>query len=190
MSTGSAADKFGDAAVCVPRPEAARRAACKERAMSCRRIPMLLAALWGCVCFCTVFPFETRAGEAHYVGSKVCAGCHPDQYAAFAKYSKKAHSSKSVRLMAKGLTPEELTGCYGCHTTGYGKPGGFTSFADTPQLADAGCEVCHGPGSAHTESSDPAAIKGKLTIADCEGCHNASRVRAFGYKPLLRAGAH
>jgi hypothetical protein len=157
--------------------------------MACLRFPMLLAALSGLVCL-GIFPCETRCEEAHYVGSQVCAGCHPTQHAAFIKYSKKAHSSKSIRLMAKGLTREELTSCYGCHTTGYGKPGGFKDFDSTPQMADAGCEVCHGPGSLHAASGDPAAIKGKLTIADCEGCHNDSRVRAFGYKPLLRGGAH
>jgi len=92
--------------------------------------------------------------------------------------------------MAKGLTQEELTGCFACHATGYGRPGGFTGFEATPDLADAGCEVCHGPGSIHAASGDPAAIKGKLTITDCQGCHNGSRVKAFGYKPLLRAGAH
>ena len=42
----------------------------------------------------------------------------------------------------------------------------------------------------HAASGDPADIKGKLTVADCQGCHNDSRVRAFGYKPLLRGGAH
>ena len=93
-------------------------------------------------------------------------------------------------IMAKGLTKEELTGCYACHTTGYGHPGGFTGFDSTPEMANAGCEVCHGPGSIHAETADPAAIKGKPTIADCETCHNASRVRAFGYKPLLQGGAH
>jgi hypothetical protein len=128
--------------------------------------------------------------ELRYIGSKICAGCHQEQYAAYQKYSKKAQSSKSVRLMAKGLSPEELNGCFGCHATGYGRLGGFTSFEASPDMADAGCEVCHGPGSAHAAGGDPAAIKGKLTIADCEGCHNGSRVKAFGYKPLLRAGAH
>ena len=130
------------------------------------------------------------AEEARYVGSAACGECHADQFAAFTRHSKKAHSSKSLRLMAKGLTPQELESCFGCHTTGYGRPGGFTGFEATPQLADAGCEVCHGPGSIHAASGDPAAIKGKLTIEVCNPCHNDARVRAFGYKPLLRAGAH
>jgi len=144
-----------------------------------------------CISLCPAVPRDGLCAEpAHYVGSSICAGCHTAEHTAFMKYSKKAHSSKSLRLMAKGLSPEELASCFGCHTTGYGKPGGFVSFSDTPAMADAGCEVCHGPGSAHAASGDPADIKGKLTVADCQGCHNDSRVRAFGYKPLLRGGAH
>ena len=130
------------------------------------------------------------AGPARYVGSAACASCHAGQYERFLRYSKKAHSSKSLRLMAKGLTEQEQTSCYACHTTGYGRPGGFTTFAATPELADAGCEVCHGPGSEHAASGDPAAIKSHLTLADCEPCHNDARVHSFGYKPLLHAGAH
>ena len=137
-------------------------------------------------------PPAAKAGEpaARYVGSQVCAPCHAGQHERFMRYSKKAHSSKNLRLMAKGLSDQELTSCYGCHTTGYGRPGGFTDFTATPQLADGGCEVCHGPGSVHAASGDPAAIKGRLTLADCDPCHNDPRVHSFGYKPLLRAGAH
>ncbi len=129
--------------------------------------------------------------EAAYIGSDACAACHDKQYDTYSKFSKKSHSSKSIQIMASDLTPEELKNCYGCHTTGYGKPGGFVSFEATPAMANAGCEVCHGPGSAHAEAGgDATLIKGKLTMADCEGCHSAERVAAFNFKPMLYAGAH
>ena len=129
--------------------------------------------------------------QAVYVGSAACKDCHPKPYESYVKYSKKAHSSQSIKIMAKKLTPEELRGCFGCHTTGYGKPGGFKSFEETPELANAGCEVCHGPGSAHVDSGgDPAKIQAKMEMAGCEACHNAERVRAFNFKPMLFAGAH
>ncbi len=129
--------------------------------------------------------------EAAYIGSEACASCHDQQFDTYSKFSKKAHSSKSIQIMASDLTEEELKSCFGCHTTGYGKPGGFVSFEATPALANAGCEVCHGPGSAHAESGgDVTLIKAKLTMSDCEGCHSAERVAAFNFKPMLYAGAH
>ena len=125
-----------------------------------------------------------------YVGSKACADCHAEEYKNFTSFAKKAKSAHSVQIMAPKLTPDELRGCYDCHTTGYGQPGGFVSFEQTPELGHAGCEVCHGPGSEHAETGDPDAIKGKLSLQDCESCHNADRVGAFNYKPLLYGGAH
>lgn len=125
-----------------------------------------------------------------YVGSKMCGDCHDDEYQSFMKYAKKAHSYESVTVMKKGLTEEEFLKCLECHTTGYGKPGGFRSIEETPELKEAGCEVCHGPGSAHAESEDAEDIKGKLEAKDCESCHSSERVEAFNYKPLVFGGAH
>jgi len=131
------------------------------------------------------------AQPAAYVGSAACRDCHPKEFESYSRYSKKAHSSQSVKTMASKLTPEELRGCFACHTTGYGQPGGFESFEKTPELANAGCEVCHGPGRAHVDSGgDPGQIKATLAMAECERCHNAERVRSFNFKPMLFAGAH
>ena len=92
--------------------------------------------------------------------------------------------------MAAKLTPEELKGCYGCHTTGYGKPGGFCSEQETPELKNNGCEVCHGPGSLHAASEDPEDLNTTIDVEDCMTCHNSERVAAFNFKPLLYGGAH
>ncbi|QGY42010.1 cytochrome C [Pseudodesulfovibrio cashew] len=132
-----------------------------------------------------------HAEESRYVGSDACAECHEQEYKNYKQYSKKAHSGRSVKHMAGDLTPEELKECFECHVTGYGKPGGFVSFEETPELADAGCESCHGPGYAHVESGgDSDLIKGKLVLEDCSHCHNAERVEAFDFKPLIFGGAH
>lgn len=145
-----------------------------------------LAAL---VALCWLAPAATQT--ATYVGSAMCGDCHDYEYGNFKKYAKKAHSADSVKIMAPDLTEEELQECFHCHATGYGKPGGFVSLEETPELADAGCEVCHGPGSLHVEyGGDPSYIKGDLDIADCEVCHSAERVATFDYKPLLFGGAH
>ncbi|MEJ2038935.1 MAG: cytochrome c family protein [Desulfosarcinaceae bacterium] len=132
-----------------------------------------------------------HAGQgAVYIGSEACGECHPDQYESYKDNSKKADSFTGIKKMAAKLTPAELGECYGCHTTGYGKPGGFRSEQETPQLKNIGCEACHGPGSLHADSQDPSDLNAQLGIEDCKTCHNAERVAAFNFKPLVYGGAH
>lgn len=138
-----------------------------------------------------VLALRAEAGSGEYVGAATCGGCHDKEYSNYTKYSKKAHSGNSVKMMARKLTAEELKECFHCHVTGYGSPGGFVSFEKTPDMANAGCEVCHGPGSAHVESGgNKGLIKRKLSVQDCEVCHNAERVANFNFKPMIFGGAH
>jgi hypothetical protein len=138
-----------------------------------------------------------RAPEAsaqkRYVGAVACRDCHEEQYDTFSKYALKSRSYDAVAKLAARLTPEELPRCYGCHTTGYGKPGGFQSLAKTPQLVSAACEVCHGPGSAHVESRRRADIVRKPDPAVCATCHREgddTPRRAIAHRPMRYAGAH
>lgn len=133
---------------------------------------------------------QAKKGPPVYVGSDVCQKCHEKEYDSFMKYAKKSKSFNSIDRVKKGLTEEEIRGCYACHTTGYGKPGGFVSVEKTPHLKNAGCEVCHGPGELHVKTRSPQYIKRRLSIADCEVCHTEERVKAFRYKPLIHGGAH
>ena len=125
-----------------------------------------------------------------YVGSTMCEDCHKNEYVNFMTYARKSTSFRSIQRLRKELTPEQIRGCYYCHTTGFGKPGGFVSEEETPHLKNAGCEVCHGPGEFHVETGDPEDIRGQLTLKDCESCHISERVKAFRYKPLIHGGAH
>ena len=133
---------------------------------------------------------SAAAEEAVYVGAEACLECHADQYDRFMGHSKKSSSYTSIERMAGKLTPQELKECYACHTTGYGKPGGFRSEQETPHLKNTSCEVCHGPGSLHVESEDPADLIETIQVEDCLICHNAERVGEFRFKPLLYGGAH
>lgn len=134
---------------------------------------------------------EQMAGKSpRYVGSDACKSCHENEYRNFMAYAKKATSFRSIERVRKGLTEEEIKGCYVCHTTGYGKPGGFVSIEKTPHLKNAGCEVCHGPGEIHVKARDSRYIKRRMKIEECEVCHTSERVRAFRYKPMLHGGAH
>jgi hypothetical protein len=136
--------------------------------------------------------FATQAqGESNtYVGTEICKGCHDKEHTSFTSNAKMSTSFKSIESRKKGLTGEEIQKCYECHTTGYGKPGGFKSEAETPGLKNLGCESCHGPGSSHASSGNPKDIKRHLEIKDCDGCHDKNRVAAFNYKPLIFGGAH
>lgn len=131
------------------------------------------------------------AEQARYVGSKSCGECHPQEYERFSEFSKKSGSFESIKTMKPKLTRGEYQGCFECHTTGYGKTGGFVSEKETPELKNAGCEVCHGPGSIHADTGgDPAEIRHDLSMEDCTRCHNSDRVNVFDFKPLLFGGAH
>ena len=156
----------------------------------------IATVLFGFTVLVCLFAIGGQGGEVSatekpaYVGPEKCAECHPDQFESFMKNSKKAKSYTSIQRMAGKLTLEDLKACYGCHTTGYGKPGGFLSEQDTPHLKNTGCEVCHGPGSLHTESEDPEDLIVDIDVDACMTCHNSERVSAFGFKPLLYGGAH
>jgi hypothetical protein len=138
----------------------------------------------------SVIQVAAEERKAVYVGSESCRGCHATQYDSFMANSKKAKSYGSIQKMQKKLTPAEFKGCFKCHTTAYGEPGGFTSVEDTPGLKNPGCEVCHGPGSLHAESGDPVDLAIKVSLQVCSKCHNSDRVAAFGFKPILYAGGH
>jgi hypothetical protein len=125
-----------------------------------------------------------------FVGSVACEPCHPGEYNRFNLHARKSHSFRSIERMQKGLSGDEMKECYACHTTGYGKPGGFVSLEQTPELKDAGCEVCHGPGKNHVETQDPGRINRNVTVETCQRCHTQERLRAFRYRPLLHGGAH
>lgn len=88
--------------------------------------------------------------DQEYIGTKKCSACHFDQYM---KWRKTGHAKSFDLLPAKYQADEK---CLKCHTTGFGKPGGFKTAADN-DLKGTGCEDCHGPGSKHAEISKPFA---------------------------------
>lgn len=158
--------------------------------MNIFRIHASFQAIFIVIILCFLAATISIAAEGQvFIGSDKCAQCHEKEYTTFQQHSKKAHSWKSVAVMAPKLTPEELQGCYVCHTTGYAQ-GGFVDYATSPHLADVGCETCHGAGGAHAESGDPAQITRKPDAKTCQTCHDAKRIRSFKRDPLMYSGAH
>ena len=83
-----------------------------------------------------------------YVGIEKCKTCHAEEYKAF--HERQFDMTWKVLMMRKESKNPE---CLKCHTTGYGKPGGFVDAETTPHLKYKQCEACHGPGGPHV--SDP-----------------------------------
>jgi peroxiredoxin len=106
--------------------------------------------------------------DAEYVGSASCQGCHPAEHATWFAHPH-ALARRSLEARGKANDPE----CLACHTTAYGKPGGFppgAAPADHPDLAAVGCESCHGPGGEHVKP-ETAKIGTIVSLGDkCDSC--------------------
>ncbi len=156
------------------------------------------------------------AEEFAYLGSDKCKKCHFKQYKSWAE----TKMAKSFELLQPGVAAEakQAAGlqadqdytqdaeCLACHTTGYGKPGGFVDLATTPKLVGVGCETCHGPGGSYV-ADDKMSTKNKNykkadlvalgmvsppTEAECRVCHNDKSpfYRAFEFEARKDEGTH
>lgn len=92
-------------------------------------------------------PRDLLPTKADYVGSDACQSCHEKE---FEIWSAGGHGHALDSLEAKGKADDQ--DCLVCHTTAYGRKGGFPKGgvpAEHPDLARVGCESCHGPGGNH-----------------------------------------
>jgi len=113
---------------------------------------------------------EVVASDAEYVAGKKCKTCH---IKAFKAQAESYHAMSFENLTSAGEDKNEQ--CLPCHTTGYGKPGGFADAESTPGLTGTTCQACHGPGSAHiakglSKEQRRAAIQ-KTPKDACTKCH-------------------
>lgn len=136
-------------------------------------------------------------GDHAYTGSKKCKVCHLKEWKSWAE-TKMAQSFEVLkpgqRAEAKtgaGLDPEKDytkdATCLPCHTTGYGKEGGFVDIESTPDHAGVGCEMCHGAGGTYIQpeymslknkeykKADIVAVGLVDTVSEkqCVVCHNS-----------------
>jgi formate-dependent nitrite reductase cytochrome c552 subunit len=135
--------------------------------------------------------------DHEYVGAAKCKKCHLKQY----KSWEATKMASAFELLKPNVNAEAKTAagidaakdyttdatCLSCHTTGYGKPGGFVDLESTPTLAGVGCESCHGPGGTYLQDgymtlenkeyskSELVAVGLVDTVgeAQCTQCHNA-----------------
>ena len=145
-----------------------------------------------------------------YVGDAKCMKCHSKQVLSWKKTplaksleplkpTTEADNKALFDLKKKaGLDPAKDysvdTTCLKCHTTGFGKEGGYPEKI-TPEnekqakaMGSVSCEACHGPGSLYVEhknakrkeNKDYAFTKEELakvglvapTEENCKACHN------------------
>jgi len=88
----------------------------------------------------------TPLNERSYAGTNQCFICHRPQTNTWSE-TKHAHAFTDVPEVYRG-DPSCLT----CHSTGFGKPGGYVSGTDK-DLSMVGCESCHGPGAQHIDAA-------------------------------------
>jgi len=175
--------------------------------------------LWFAVLLAGVASSPTAGADHSFVGSKKCKMCHMKEWQSWSetkmggafealKPGVSAEAKKKAGLdPAKDYTTDKT--CLQCHTTGYGKPGGFVDIDTTPALAGVGCEMCHGAGGTYTDSqymslknkeykkSDvvAAGLTGTIGADQCVACHNTNSpfVGAdyrFDFEAMKSKGTH
>ena len=154
-----------------------------------------------------------------FVGAKKCRACHLKQFQtweqtrmaqAFELLKAGAHADAKTKMKVdpqKDYTHDEK--CLPCHTTGYGKPGGFVSVEKTPELVGVQCESCHGPGGEYLkegfmtlknkEYKRADLLKAGLVVPTAETCtsqcHNpkspfVTKDSVFNFEERKKKGTH
>jgi len=132
------------------------------------------AVLLACAVAGTLVAFAAGPpDDAKYIGTSKCRMCHMKEHKT---WKKTKHASNFDGLQGD---EQKNPDCLKCHTTGYGKPGGFVSLEETPKMTNTGCEACHGPGSAHAAAAKDAPDEGdwdkkinNVPQNTCVACHN------------------
>jgi len=105
-----------------------------------------------------------------------CQRCHSNHYN---NWVATRHAGAFQTLVAAGQ--DQNPACIGCHTVGFGQPGGFVDAATTPQFEGVQCENCHGPARDHVNNVDDPTKRPPTNIAAsvCGQCHNGAHHPTF-----------
>jgi hypothetical protein len=106
--------------------------------------------------------------EPTYVPGSKCKTCHIKQFKAHA-LTPHGTAFENIKDAGEETNPT----CLQCHSTGYGKPGGFADAQSTADLAGVTCQACHGPGSDHIAAPKEQKKQTihKATSETCVSCH-------------------
>jgi hypothetical protein len=106
-----------------------------------------------------------------FAGSARCSTCHNNIHT---HWSQTLHARAYETLEEIGQ--HENPSCVGCHTVGYGRPGGWVDRATTNDLAGVGCESCHGGAADHANNVNDERLRPKIDIGShvCGQCHTGA----------------
>ena len=134
--------------------------------------------------------------NAQHAGSESCRGCHESEYETWAA---SPHAAAVTTLSKAGKSTD--ADCLACHTTGFGRPGGFPRdgvVESHTDLARVGCESCHGPGAEHVQQG-AAKIGTIVSLGDkcdscvilqiCGSCHDEVNDPGFEFEVLEKIEA-
>jgi formate-dependent nitrite reductase cytochrome c552 subunit len=180
--------------------------------MILKAIPILILAL-GSLLITAPKPLEVAepaspdqecvVGGPEYVGADSCKKCHFSQHKSWGKTEmakamdtlkpgNKVEAKKKFNLDPNKDYTKDAS-CLPCHTTGYGKPGGYPELVEgqtwtaeqqkrASLMEGVQCEACHGPGSLtnvykkdHEDYKKADLVPMGLIepdAANCATCHN------------------
>lgn len=171
--------------------------------------------------------FPALGDSPAFVGSSKCKKCHLKQYKSWKKNKKfsaletlkpgQASDAKGKHNLDPAKDYSKDGKCLVCHTTGFGKEGGYATpdpadekaVKKASKLAGIGCESCHGPGGAYialhteimkskrkyTEAEMYAVGQQKIEESTCTTCHNETGAtfdasNPFDFAKMKQIGAH
>jgi len=119
-----------------------------------------------------------------YLGIEMCRRCHGDLMPNFVM-SRHFRAFETLRQRDATSNAE----CLACHTTGYGRPGGYDPGTETkgaPYLQGVQCEACHGPGTKHARDGSYAASARE----SCRSCHTSKWSPDFEFETFWKRVRH
>ncbi|MEE2750063.1 MAG: multiheme c-type cytochrome [Myxococcota bacterium] len=127
---------------------------------------------------------EREESGPSYAATSACISCHMHQFGTWA-FSEHKKAWQSLVERGQGYDPE----CLGCHSTGFGEPGGFGELSkfNLNRLGAVQCEACHGPLKGHPE--DESVAVAPITEATCVRCHDEANSPDFDYDSYLKKAA-
>lgn len=113
---------------------------------------------------------------ARYESAKSCRTCHE---AVYESYAKTPHAQAWQTLVRVGRAGDKA--CQSCHAMGVGRPDGFRSIAQTPDLAGVSCQACHPTTSDHRRRGVSDPLEYAQSERTCQQCHTRTTSPDFNF---------